>query len=104
MENSTILVPCQLEKQDWVLMVCDSWPTTELTRLNCVESLLQQHFLLWVIKPDGTGLGQCVMQASTELCLAFFEFFTVLEKTVFSTRPSAPRQFYHILTLSLLNI
>ena len=24
-----------------------------------------------------TGLGQCVMQASTKLCLAFFEFFTV---------------------------
>ena len=27
-----------------------------------------------------TGLGQWVMQASTRLCLAFFEFFTVLEK------------------------
>ena len=26
-----------------------------------------------------TGLGQCVMQASTKKCLAFFEFFTVLE-------------------------
>ena len=26
-----------------------------------------------------TGLGQRVMQASTRLCLAFFEFFTVLE-------------------------
>ena len=26
-----------------------------------------------------TGLGQCVMQASTKLYLAFFEFFIVLE-------------------------
>ena len=26
-----------------------------------------------------TGLVQCVMQASTKLCLAFFEFFTVWE-------------------------
>ena len=30
-----------------------------------------------------TGLGQCVMQASTKLCLAFFEFFTVLENKRF---------------------
>ena len=44
------------------------------------------------------------MQASTELCLAFLEFFTVLEKMVFSTRPSPPRQFYHIPTPSLLNV
>ena len=27
--------------------------------------------------------GQCVMQASTRLCLAFFEFFTVLENQRF---------------------
>ena len=34
-----------------------------------------------------TGLGQCIMQASTELCLAFFEFFTVLEKRFFRLVP-----------------
>ena len=45
------------------------------------------------------------MQASTKLCLAFFEFFTVLEnKRFFSTKPSPPRHFYQILTPSLLNI
>ena len=26
-----------------------------------------------------TGLGQCVMQASSKLCLAFFELFTVFK-------------------------
>ena len=30
-----------------------------------------------------TGLVQCVMQASTKLCLAFFKFFTVLENKGF---------------------
>ena len=30
-----------------------------------------------------TGLGQCVMQASTKPCLAFFEFYTVLENKRF---------------------
>ena len=30
-----------------------------------------------------TGLGQCVMQASTKPCLAFFEFYTVLENKPF---------------------
>ena len=35
-----------------------------------------------------TGLGQCVMQASTRLCLAFFEFFAVLEnKRLFQLDP-----------------
>ena len=37
-----------------------------------------------------TGLGQeqCLMQASTKLCLAFFEFFTVLEnKRLFQLDP-----------------
>ena len=35
-----------------------------------------------------TGLQQCVMQASTKLCLAFFEFFTVLEnKRLFQLDP-----------------
>ena len=35
-----------------------------------------------------TGLGECVMQASTKLCLAFFEFFTVLEnKRLFQLDP-----------------
>ena len=35
-----------------------------------------------------TGLGQCVMQASTKLCLAFLEFFTVLEnKRLFQLDP-----------------
>ena len=35
-----------------------------------------------------TGLGQCVMQASARLCLAFFEFFTVLEnKRLFQLDP-----------------
>ena len=31
------------------------------------------------------------MQASTELCLAFFEFFTVLEKTVFFNQTQSPK-------------
>ena len=35
-----------------------------------------------------TGLGQCVMPASTKLCSAFLEFFTVLEnKRLFQLRP-----------------
>ena len=35
-----------------------------------------------------TGLGECLMQASTKLCLAFFEFFTVLEnKRLFQLDP-----------------
>ena len=35
-----------------------------------------------------TGLGQCVIQVSTRLCLAFFEFFTVLEnKRLFQLDP-----------------
>ena len=35
-----------------------------------------------------TGLGQCLMQASTRLCLAFFESFTVLEnKQLFQPDP-----------------
>ena len=39
MENSTILVPCQFEKQDclWSAIPLN----TELRCLNCVESLLQ---------------------------------------------------------------
>ena len=49
-----------------------------------------------------TGLGQCVMQESTRLCLAFFEFFTVLENRL--TRPSPPKQLHPILTPSILNI
>ena len=52
-----------------------------------------------------TDLGQCVMEASTKLCLAFFEFFTFLEnKRFFSARLSPPRQLYPILTPSILNI
>ena len=52
-----------------------------------------------------TGLGQCVMEASTKLCLAFVEFFTFLEnKPVFSARSSPPRQLYSILMPSILNI
>ena len=39
MENSTILVPCKLEKQDCLWSVIPL--TTELRCLNCVESLLQ---------------------------------------------------------------
>ena len=39
MKNSTILVPCKLEKQDCLLSVIPL--TTELRCLNCVESLLQ---------------------------------------------------------------
>ena len=35
-----------------------------------------------------TDLGQCVMQVSTRLCLAFFEFFTALEnKRLFQLDP-----------------
>ena len=45
-----------------------------------------------------TGLGQCVMQASTRLCLAFFEFFTVLEnKRLFQLDLVGPKQLYPIL-------
>ena len=52
-----------------------------------------------------TGLGQCVMQASTKLCLAFFEFFTVLEnKRFFQLDPVPQGHFYQILTPSLSNI
>ena len=39
MENSTILVPCKLEKQDCLWSVISL--TTELRCLNCVGSLLQ---------------------------------------------------------------
>ena len=39
MENSIILVPCQLEKQDCLWSVIP--PTTEIRCLNCEESLLQ---------------------------------------------------------------
>ena len=38
-----------------------------------------------------TGLGQCVMQASTKLCLAFFEFFTVLENKRFFQLDPVPQ-------------
>ena len=35
-----------------------------------------------------TALGQCEMQASTKLCLAFFDFFTALEnKRLFQLDP-----------------
>ena len=38
-----------------------------------------------------TGLGQCVIQVSTRMCLAFFEFFTVLEiKRLFQLNPVHP--------------
>ena len=39
MKNSTILVPCQFEKQDCLWSAIPL--TTELRCLNCVESLLQ---------------------------------------------------------------
>ena len=52
-----------------------------------------------------TTLGQCIIQASTKLCLAVFEFLTVLEsKRFFQLDLVPPRQFYQILTPSLLNI
>ena len=38
-----------------------------------------------------TGLGQCVMQACTKLCLAFFEFFTVLENKRFFQLDPVPQ-------------
>ena len=38
-----------------------------------------------------TGLGQCVMRASTKLCLAFFEFFIVLENKQFSHLDPVPQ-------------
>ena len=50
-----------------------TWPENNKKSLNkngntfCFELL------------NRTGLGQCVMQESTRLCLAFFEFFAVLE-------------------------
>ena len=38
-----------------------------------------------------TGLGQCVMQASTKLCLAFFEFVTVLQNKRFFQLDPVPQ-------------
>ena len=38
-----------------------------------------------------TGLGQCVMQTCTKLCLAFFEFFTVLENKRFFQPDPVPQ-------------
>ena len=38
-----------------------------------------------------TGLGQCVMQASTKLCLAFFGFFTVFENKRFFQLDPVPK-------------
>ena len=44
-----------------------------------------------------TRLGQCVMQASTRLCLAFFEFFTVLEnKWLFQLDPVPQSNLSHL--------
>ena len=37
------------------------------------------------------GLGQCVMQASTKLFLAFFEFFTVFENKRFFQLDPVPQ-------------
>ena len=38
-----------------------------------------------------TGLGQCLMQASTKLCLAFCEFSSVLENKRFSQLDPVPQ-------------
>ena len=38
-----------------------------------------------------TGLGQYVMQASTKLCLAFFEFATVLQNKRFFQLDPVPQ-------------
>ena len=38
-----------------------------------------------------TGLGQCLMQASTKLCLAFSEFSSVLENKRFSLLDPVPQ-------------
>ena len=38
-----------------------------------------------------TGLGQCVMQASTKLCLTFFEFATVLQNKRFFQLDPVPQ-------------
>ena len=38
-----------------------------------------------------TGLGQCLMQASTKLCLAFSEFSSVLENKRFSQLDPVPQ-------------
>ena len=52
-----------------------------------------------------TGLGQCVMQASTKLCLAFFEFYTVLEnKRFFQLDPVPQGNFIPSVTPSLFSI
>ena len=40
-----------------------------------------------------TGLGQCVMPASTKLCSAFLEFFTVLENKRFFNYAQSPKAF-----------
>ena len=45
-------------------------------------------FYCELLNRTGLGQEQCVMQASTKPCLAFFEFFTVLEnKRLFQLDP-----------------
>ena len=50
---------------------------------NNKESLNENENTFCCELLNRTGLGQCEMQASTKLCLAFFEFFTVLENKRF---------------------
>ena len=62
-----------------------TWPEHNKKSLNKNGSPFCCELLNW------TGVGQCVMQASTKLCLAFFEFFTVLENEQFFPLDPVPQ-------------
>ena len=61
-----------------------SWPEHNKKSLSKKGSPFCCELLNW------TGLGQCVKQASTKLCPAFF-FFTVLENKQFFPLDSVPQ-------------
>ena len=62
------------------------------TRPENNKKSLNKIATLIVVLLNRTGLGQCVKQASTRLCLAFLELFTVLEnKRLFQVDPVPQR-------------
>ena len=59
-----------------------TWPENNKKSLNKNSNTFCCELL------NRTGLGQCVKQAFTRLCLACFEFYTVLEnKRLFQLDP-----------------
>ena len=58
---------------------------------NNKKSLNKNGNTFWCELLNRTGLGQCVMEASTKLCLAFFEFFTFLENIRFFQLDPVPQ-------------